>query len=201
MKKILCFGDSNTFGFNPKNGTRFDKNTRWSGILSFLCKGKYEIIEAGCNNRTCFFDNLLGKELTGYKILPDYLSQNIDIVILAIGINDLQKSYNATESNLENGIKTLINIVKDKLPKSQIIVISPPIIQEEILNSFFKELFDVDSLDKSHILRKIYKEVAVQNNCLYIDTEQITKTSIIDGLHYDKDGHNKLANAIFKMLS
>ena len=44
MKKILCYGDSNTFGFNPKNGGRYDKTTRWSGILSDLLKEKYEVI-------------------------------------------------------------------------------------------------------------------------------------------------------------
>lgn len=33
MKKILCYGDSNTFGYNPANGLRFDENNRWSGIL------------------------------------------------------------------------------------------------------------------------------------------------------------------------
>ena len=36
MKKILCYGDSNTFGFNPENGKRFDNLTRWSGILKHL---------------------------------------------------------------------------------------------------------------------------------------------------------------------
>ena len=45
MKNILCFGDSNTFGFNPENGSRYDKNTRWTGILQFLCKDNFHIIE------------------------------------------------------------------------------------------------------------------------------------------------------------
>ena len=36
MKKVLCFGDSNTFGFIQESGKRYDKNTRWSGILAQL---------------------------------------------------------------------------------------------------------------------------------------------------------------------
>ena len=35
MKRILCFGDSNTWGFAPKDGYRFDENTRWTGPVSY----------------------------------------------------------------------------------------------------------------------------------------------------------------------
>ena len=57
MVEIVCFGDSNTFGFNPKNGKRYDENTRWSGILKRKLKDKFNVIEAGCNNRTCYSIN------------------------------------------------------------------------------------------------------------------------------------------------
>ena len=65
MKKILCFGDSNTFGFNPETGARFDKNSRWSGILASLLFPEYEIIEEGMNNRTGFFKNPEGLKQSG----------------------------------------------------------------------------------------------------------------------------------------
>lgn len=52
MKKVLCFGDSNVYGFIPKNGQRYDKNTRWTGILEQYSHNKFDIIEAGCNNRS-----------------------------------------------------------------------------------------------------------------------------------------------------
>ena len=50
MKKILCFGDSNVYGFNPQNGSRYKEFERWSSLIK---NNGYEIIEAGCNNRTC----------------------------------------------------------------------------------------------------------------------------------------------------
>jgi lysophospholipase L1-like esterase len=31
--KILCYGDSNTWGYNPKDSSRFDESKRWTGIL------------------------------------------------------------------------------------------------------------------------------------------------------------------------
>ena len=47
MKKILCYGDSNTFGFNPEDGSRFDENTRWTAILQKNLINDYEITEEG----------------------------------------------------------------------------------------------------------------------------------------------------------
>ena len=72
MKKILCFGDSNTFGFNPENGKRFDEKTRWTGILKSKLKDLYIVQEAGCNNRTAFSDNPSGENFTGYKALKKH---------------------------------------------------------------------------------------------------------------------------------
>ena len=33
MKQILCFGDSNTWGYNGENGERFPWGVRWTGLL------------------------------------------------------------------------------------------------------------------------------------------------------------------------
>lgn len=95
MKKILCYGDSNTFGYNPETGGRYDKNTRWSGILSYLLKENYEIIEEGTNNRTAFFKNPEGLKQSGSEYLSIYLQdhKNIDICILNLGTNDAQIFY------------------------------------------------------------------------------------------------------------
>ena len=30
---ILCFGDSNTWGYKPDKTGRFDENTRWTALL------------------------------------------------------------------------------------------------------------------------------------------------------------------------
>ncbi len=38
MKNILCFGDSNTYGYNPENGGRYDDASRWTGILQDILR-------------------------------------------------------------------------------------------------------------------------------------------------------------------
>ena len=184
MKKILCFGDSNTFGYNPNNGSRYNENSRWTGILKNLCKNNYEIIEAGCNNRTAFSNNPDGIQFTGYMILPEYLKNFYDIIILAIGINDLQKFYNPTLEEFETGI----------------IILSPSYITENILNSNFRFMFNQTSIEKSKQITSIYKKIANKYNCKFLDLNKIVTTSKIDGLHYEVEEHKKIAQSIITLL-
>ena len=36
MTTILCYGDSNTYGYNPVNGLSYPKDVRWRGVLQKL---------------------------------------------------------------------------------------------------------------------------------------------------------------------
>ena len=55
-RRILCFGDSNTYGYDPRGG-RFDEETRWTGKLARLLGDGYVVIEEGFNGRTCVYDD------------------------------------------------------------------------------------------------------------------------------------------------
>lgn len=201
MKKVLCFGDSNTFGFNPKDGSRFDKTSRWTGILQSLCGEEFHIIEAGCNNRTAFSDNPAGKMFTGYKILPEILKPDIDVVIFAIGVNDLQFQYKATLEELFTGMSNLVEIAQKGLPNAKIILVSPTDLTENVLKSpIFSSLFDETSIEKSKHLSKIYSEISKKYGCEFIDLNNVATPSSMDGLHFEPKEHEKIAKEIFKHL-
>lgn len=201
MKKILCFGDSNTYGYIPNNGARYDKNTRWTGVLSLLSHGKFEIIEDGCNNRTAFAANPAGKIFTGYEILPELLTDDFDAVVLAIGINDTQFLYNLSSIEIASGVEKLINIVKVKSPQAKILLVAPSILTEDVLNGNFACLFDRTSIEKSQQLPLLYQKIAEKQNIEFLDLNSVAKTSSLDGLHYAPERHLKIAQAIFTILS
>lgn len=202
MKKILCFGDSNTYGFVPQSGLRYDINTRWTGILQTLCNNEFEITEAGCNNRTAFIDNPAGINQTGYKILPEYLKTNFfDIIILAIGINDLQRFFNPTLNEFEQGMEKLIQITKNLSPKSKIILICPSKLNlAGINNGIFSYQFDKISVEKSGKLSPIYKSLAEKYKCHFIDLNNIVEVSPLDGLHFSPKSHKTIAENLYKNL-
>lgn len=201
MKKILCFGDSNTYGYIPNNGARYDKNTRWTGVLSLLSHGKFKIIEDGCNNRTAFAANPAGKIFTGYEILPELLTGDFDAVVLAIGINDTQFLYNLSSIEIASGVEKLINIVKVKSPQAKILLVAPSILTEDVLNGNFACLFDRTSIEKSRQLPLLYQKITEKQNIEFLDLNSVAKTSSLDGLHYAPEQHLKIAQVIFTRLS
>lgn len=202
MKKVLCFGDSNTYGFVPEKCTRYDKNTRWTGILQALCGSDFSIIEGGCNNRTAFVDNPAGVEQTGYKILPEYFTKDyFDIVVLAIGINDLQLFFRPTLEEFEQGIEKLIKITKDLSPNAKIILVCPSKLDlAGIKSGVFSFQFDEISVEKSYHLPQIYKKLAEKYACKLVDLNEIVKVSPLDGLHFSAESHKKIAEKLYKNL-
>ena len=60
MKQVLCFGDSNTWGYNPKTGDRFPWGVRWTSILQQnIEKDDIRVIEEGLCGRTTIFEDPL----------------------------------------------------------------------------------------------------------------------------------------------
>jgi len=195
MIKILCFGDSNTFGYIPASGKRYNSNTRWTGRLAGILGHDYKIIEAGCNNRTCFSKNIDGELQTGYKAIIKPLMQNPDIIIFSLGINDLQRFYNPSESEIKDGICMMIDLIK-KNCDSKIIILIPPIITEDVLSGNFSFQFNAESVQKSKLLPKIYKQAANQKNCICLDLNSYVQVSPLDGLHYSADAHSIIADEL-----
>jgi len=202
MTKILCYGDSNTYGFIPGSGARYDKNSRWSGLLVQFLPDKFEIIEEGMNNRTGFFKNPEGLKQSGGDYLPIFLQNNkdIDICILNLGTNDAQIFYNLNRENTKSGLLNLINSIKNVNKKTQIIIIPPVKITENILNSWFSVMFDNSSIEKINNVFPFFEKTAKENNCLYFDFNKFTQPSEIDGLHYTKDAHKIIAQNLAKYI-
>ena len=61
-------------------------------------------------------------------------------------------------------------------------------------------MFSENSIELSKKLPEIYQKVCNKTNCYFIDLNQIADTSNIDGLHYDIENHNKIAQYLTKLL-
>lgn len=196
MKTVLCFGDSNTYGYSPFDGSRFSETERWTGIL----KTRFNVIEAGLNNRVGFVLSPFGEKYSGVKYLPKVLSacNNIDFLILSVGTNDLQYAYNVDMQTIENGLETLITFAKEKT--SNIIIVPPVILNEYIFNGMFSLMFDKSSIEKSVQVQEVFKKVVSKHNCKLLDFNEFVRPSNIDGLHYDKTAHKKIAEVVFDNL-
>ena len=88
---ILCYGDSNTWGYSPGGGVRFDADTRWPAVMAGCLGEGFQIFEEGLNGRTIGSFMPYGNPLNGLeyleRILPGF--SDLDMIILYLGINDL----------------------------------------------------------------------------------------------------------------
>lgn len=71
MRQVLCFGDSNTYGYVPETAERYDWDTRWTGIVGTgLMEKGYIVQEEGLCGRTTVFDDPLRPGRRGSELLP-----------------------------------------------------------------------------------------------------------------------------------
>ena len=200
MKKILCYGDSNTFGYNPTDGSRFDDKTRWTAILKENLGSDFEIIEEGACDRTGFADNDKGFLYSTQRHFPKMIAKtkDIDIIVLWIGTNDLQFKYDLSFKQIENGLEKLIITAKNYAKR--IIIIAPVILDNNVLNGNFNFQFDESSIAKSKKVGKIYRKLSKVYGLNYFDLNEFVKPSEADGLHYDKIGHNIIAGKLAEFI-
>ena len=52
MYRILCYGDSNTWGYIPLTEKRYPPEVRWTGRLQRLLGPDYQVLEDGLSGRT-----------------------------------------------------------------------------------------------------------------------------------------------------
>lgn len=201
MKRILCYGDSNTYGHDPKDCSRLDG--RWTKQLAKILGSDYEIIEEGLCGRTTVFDDHFEYGLNGKAMLEPVIKTHrpLDLIILMLGTNDMQLQHGMTAMRISHGVESLIKLMKnpmlyngDKVP--QILVVSPPLIDISIENSFFSEIYGGKrAVDISKSLAPHIEAVAKLHNTHFIDAAKYAKPSPLDGIHMDSDNHKKLAEA------
>lgn len=199
QKEVLCFGDSNVFGYNPSDGSRYPADIRWSGLVKEYFKNKLKIVEAGCNNRT-IFENPNGKNYSGIDILKEYLLKKYFGIVFLIGINDFQNIYTISDETLYLGLENLILISRKIVPDIKILLLCPNKLDDRILSGPFSLLFDKKSISKSQSVEKIYSNIAKKYKTDYINLNDFVKTSSIDGLHYDVNNHKIIFSLVKNII-
>ena len=199
MKRMLCYGDSNTWGYDPVSQRRFDDQTRWTGILKTLLAREYTIIEEGLNGRTTVWQD----PIEGYKNGREYLipcleSQwPLDLVVMMLGTNDLKRRFNLSAFDIAESVGALVQIAKQigvrvNGSAPQVLLMAPPPVGKLTL---FADMFE-GAEAKSRQLGNYYRRVADAQRCAFFDTSSVIVSSDVDGIHFDKSEHAKLAQAV-----
>ena len=203
MKHILCFGDSNTWGYSPQDGSRFPPNVRWTGTLQKTLGADYNIIEEGLNGRTTFI-NEEGEDARPFRSGSDVFSmmleshRPLDLVTIMLGTNDLKLEFNLSVEEIAQGVKELCEIVLsseyliDNPPK--LLLISPIHIGSTIQPD--QEEFFEQAREKSYQFAEHYQRVAEELGIHFLDAAKIVSPSEGEGVHWDADQHIKFGKVL-----
>lgn len=174
--RILCFGDSNTYGYDPRGffGDRYDAEDRWVDLLAK--QTGWDVINLGAN----------GREIPRNGVPQSFLDEYapVDIFLVMLGTNDLLQGATAIEAaaRMEAFLNTLL------LHCKSILLVAPPPMKRGAwvaTNALIAE---------SIHLAEEYKLLAEKMNISFVDTRSWNIELCFDGVHFTEDGHHSFAD-------
>ena len=199
MKTILCYGDSNTWGYDPATQTRFPRDIRWPGVLRSELGEGYIVIEEGLNGRTTVWDDPIELDKNGATYLRPCIQTHkpFDLVIIMLGTNDLKTRFSLPTYDIASGAGVLVDIVKKSDTgiggeAPEVLLIAPP---PAVELTGFAEMFE-DAVEKSGGFARHYRRISNEKGCHYLDAGDHVESSPLDGIHLEVDMHTRLGKAM-----
>ena len=180
--RILCFGDSNTFGYDPRGffGDRYDAGDRWVDLLAR--QTGHDWINAGANGRE------IPRAPYARQLLNQYTP--VDIFLVMLGTNDLLQGASAmdTAARMEAFLRPLIPHCK------QILLVAPPPMKRGAWVS-------ADALVAESVrLAEAYQLLSETLNIRFADTRHWNIELTFDGVHFTEAGHHRFAEKLLPAI-
>lgn len=206
MKKILIYGDSNTWGDNFITGERIPYEKQWVNILRKKYIDSYQFFQEGLPGRIAGNEETVKTYKNGKDTFISIFRTNapVDKIIIALGTNDLQIKYHKTKEKIvedllwyKKQIEESYNDLEDqkkyfnqKLP--EIIYILP-------INFDYKDkasvIFDKE---KEEIRQQIIEEFKKERQIKTITANDLELFD--DGIHLSYKGHEQMASLVERFL-
>lgn len=210
MKTIVCYGDSNTWGFMPKTeepkisaNNRYPWGVRWTSLLQIKLGEDYRVAEAGLNGRTTMFDCLMSEHRNGLASVDVCMMMQMpaDLVVLMLGTNDVKEFFNATPYVIARGAQRLIERISaggygPGGDAPEILLVSPIRMHPDLERGWLGEEFGRGALERDAQLAGCLERIAQNCGVHFLDAGAHITANPADGVHMDEAGHAALAELI-----
>ena len=198
--RILCYGDSNTFGSQPEGlGQRYSDEVRWSGVLQERLGSEFQVFVEGLPGRTTVWDDPIEPYRNGSAYLtPCLWSQApLDLVIVLLGTNDLKQRFSATAQDIANGAGRLVGMIQQSGAgrngtAPRVLLLSPALPGKL---TALREMF-TGAEQKAPRLAAFFQQVADLYGCECLDLALHIRSSDRDGIHLEPEEHAKLGQIV-----
>lgn len=207
MTAILCYGDSNTWGYTASTQARMGRWERWPGVLQRELGDETHVIEEGLNGRTTAFDRPFDTDRNGFTYLPTSLATHapLDAVVISLGTNDLfLPGVNA--HHVAAGAMGLVEVVRTSGAgpggdAPQVLVAIPPPFAD--LGDWRLEAPDAEQESRS--FADAFRAIAARERdeigeVELLDLGELIASSPIDGIHFEAADHRVIGVAVAERL-
>ena len=180
--RILCFGDSNTYGYDPRGpfGDRYGADDRWVDLLAK--QTGHECINAGCNGQE------IPRSLYALRHITDQAPA--DILLVMLGTNDLLQG--ATPQEVAARMEVFLTALGPHC--GQIMLICPPPMKRGTWVPSDR------SVEGSLHLAEEYRSLAAKLGIPFVDTRGWNIGLTFDGVHFTEEGHHTFTKYLTAML-
>ena len=197
MKRILFFGDSNTFGYDPRAlfGGRYSEDVRWTDIVARDLSDRFEVIPRGMNGRCIPRSEYEIEALE--KLIKAY--EPLDYFAIMLGTNDVLLTTSPDPDLAIRNMKALLTRLLDKVSDSgstEIILVIPPYMFPG--SSAHSPFWMYE--DASKRLARGYVTVAEELGLRTIDTTKWMVDLDSDGVHISERGSLEFAEHMKEAL-
>lgn len=199
--RVLCFGDSNTWGYEPLTGKRYASGVRWTGVLAKALGGDFRVVEEGHNGRTTVFEDPVHAGRAGIDYLPTLLESHapLALVVIMLGTNDFKTRYTATAKDIALCMGRLADLVRlsptglgGEPPR--VLLVAPPALGPLKADGFLENY--EGGPEKSRLYASRLEAVAAAHGADFLDAGLSAVSCCGDGLHLDPPEHAKLGLAV-----
>jgi len=204
---VLCYGDSNTYGYDPHTGGRYPYEKRWTTLLGEMLGRRYEVIPEGLNGRTTAYDRPGAAWKNGISSFVACLGTHkpVDYLIIMLGTNDCNEGLGLSAEQIAGGMETLVRTAEQEAPGLQgyvpeIIVAAPAAIQGDIDLSPFAYELSPEAMRKSCDIGPLYREVAERHGARFADATEGIEVAY-DCEHLTEKGHMQMAELFCRTIT
>jgi lysophospholipase L1-like esterase len=196
--RILCYGDSNTWGVNPETNDRHPSDVRWTGALQDKLGNDYEVIKS----RTTNLDDPTRADRNGLTYLRPCLETHmpLDLCILWLGTNDMKDRFKRSAQDIAEATDELLTAATEIVGDATrfIVVNSPQVLETEQT----REWGFMGAGEKADALGAELQVIAQKHNAQFVDfqAEGVVPDGK-EGIHLGADMQEKIAELISKKIT
>lgn len=187
MSRVLCLGDSNTFGYDPRSwgGARYPAGVRWTGLLQ----------DRGWDVVNCGQNGLCIPREAQLPAVADLLRRAgaVDAVTVMLGSNDLLCGASAEETAAR--MEPLLRCLQEHAGGAYVLAVAPPPMR---LGDWVQTQ---ELIDGSARLGAIYRRLAERLGAGFADAGEWNVALTFDGVHFSPEGHAAFAAGVAAALS